>query len=61
MKTETQEFEYNLAVAWNDDKYTDSQAKLSAEVQGLNWANITVERSRLYEIEQCANEGYCHG
>lgn len=58
---ERQEFEHNLAVAWNDGHYTDSQAKLSAEVQGLNWANITIVRSRLYEIEQCANEGYYHG
>ncbi len=52
MKTETQEFELNLAVAWNDGKYTDSQAKLSASAQGLSWANITIQRARLYEIEQ---------
>ena len=59
--TESREFEKNLAIAWNDGVYTDKQAKLSAEIQGLNWANITVERSRLYEIDQCANEGYCYG
>lgn len=61
MKTETKEFEYNLAVAWNDGHYSDKQAKLSAEIQGLSWANVTVERSRLYEIDQCADAGYYHG
>lgn len=58
---EKQEFEHNLAVAWNDGHYTDAQAKFSAELQNLSWANVTVERSQLYAIEQCANEGYYHG
>lgn len=50
-KTEKAEFEYNLAVAWNDGHYTDEGAKLSAEMQGLSWPSVTVARSRLYEID----------
>ena len=49
--SQTKEFEHNLVTAWNDGVYTDKQAKLSAEIQGLSWANVTVERSRLYEID----------
>lgn len=48
---ETKEMEINLAIVWHDGVYTDAEAKLSAEERGLNWINVTYERSRLYEID----------
>lgn len=47
---ETKEMEINLAEAWHDGVYTDTQAKLSSEERGLNWINVTYERSRLLEV-----------
>jgi len=49
--TETQEMIINLAEAWHDGRYTDQQAKLSAEERGLNFVDVTYERSRLYEAD----------
>ena len=48
---ETREMEINLAIVWHDGVYTDKDAKLSAEERGLDWNNVVVERSRLYEID----------
>lgn len=48
---ETKECVINLAVAWHDGYYSDQQAKYSAELQGLNFTDVTYERSRLYEID----------
>ncbi len=52
MKTETQEMESNLALAWFDGVYTQDQAQVSAELQGLSFENIVNEYSKLYhEVE----------
>ena len=60
-KTETQDHIESLAIAWHEDYYTEEQAKRSAELQSLNFADVIYERSKLYEKEQCANEGFYHG
>lgn len=52
--TETQEMESNLALSWHEGYYTDEQAKISAEIQGLDFNNVTVERSKLYEADAVA-------
>ena len=48
---ETRECVLNLAVAWHDGYYTDQQAEYSAELQGLSFIDVTLERSRLYEAD----------
>ena len=48
---ETKEMVINLALSWHDGVYTDAEARLSAEERGLNWVNVTYERSRLYETD----------
>ncbi len=50
-KSETEQLEHNLAFAWHEGTYNEAQAKLSAEERGLNFINVTVERSKLYEID----------
>ena len=60
MNTETQQHEKHIALAWHIGTYTQKQAEYSAELQGLSFENVTEERSRLYAIDQCANEGYNH-
>ena len=39
-KTETEEFELNLAVAWFEGKYTQDEAQLSCELQGLDFNRV---------------------
>ena len=58
---ETKQHEKALAEAWDSLGWTDELAQIKAEEASLNFINVTYERSRLYEIEQCANEGYHHG
>jgi len=48
---ETQEYEKNLALAWHEGYYTDEQAKISAEIQSLDFNNVTIERGYLYEAD----------
>ena len=61
MSNETEQHEKILAKIWDDLGWTDELAQVKAEEAGLNFISVTLERSRLYEIEQCANEGYYHG
>ena len=61
MNNETKEHEKVLAKAWDDLGWTDELAQAKAEEAGLNYYNVLVIRSEMYEIEQCANEGYYHG
>ncbi len=56
MKTETQEAESNLALTWFEGVYTQEQAQVSAEFQGLSFENVVNEYSRLYhETESLSN------
>jgi hypothetical protein len=56
MKTETQEAERNLALTWFEGVYTQEQAQISAEFQGINFENVVNEYSRLYhETESLSN------
>lgn len=48
---ETKQQEIALAKGWERDNYTDEQAELYAEQQGLNIYNVIVERSQLFEEE----------
>ena len=50
METETEQHEKHLAMAWHCGTYTEAQAKLSAEVRGLNFFNVTLERSYLLKV-----------
>ena len=51
METETEQHEKTLAMAWHCGTYTEAQAKMSAELRSLNFVNITLERSYLYELD----------
>ena len=48
------EIENNLAKVWYEGVYTQDQAKLSSELQGLDFNNVIHEYGRLYELEQRA-------
>ena len=55
------EAEVQIAAMWADGDYTQNQAKLTAQLQGLNWDAVQATYGRLYEAEQRANEGYHNG
>jgi hypothetical protein len=56
MKTETQEMESNLALAWFEGVYTQDQAQVSAELQSVSFENVVNEYSKLYhETESLSN------
>jgi hypothetical protein len=57
MKTETQEMESNLALAWFDGVYTQDQAQISTELQSLSFENVVNEYSRLYHETECLSNG----
>ena len=58
---ETKQHEMAIAKCWADLGWSEDLAQAKSEEANLNFINVTVERSRLYEIEQCANEGYYYG
>lgn len=60
MDISNNESETNIAVMLIDGDYSWTQAKRSIEVQGLSLDNVERIFGRLYEQEQCANEGYYH-
>lgn len=48
--------ESNLALTWFEGVYTQEQAQISAEFQGINFENVVNEYSRLYhETESLSN------
>ena len=51
METETAKHERLIAMAWNIGTYTEAQAKRSAEIQSLSFANIEIEFGKLYELD----------
>jgi hypothetical protein len=57
MKTETQEMESNLALAWFEGIYTQEQAQLSAELQSLSFENVANQFAGLY-IEESERVNY---
>jgi hypothetical protein len=52
MITETQECEENIAIAWHEGVYDQSQAELTCEIQSLNFQNVVNKYAELYEQEQ---------
>jgi len=54
IEVEATQEEKNIAEMWHDDDYTEAEAKLSCKIQELNWVNIEVEYSRLYERDAAA-------
>ena len=56
--SETKEFEKAVAGAWFDGAYTEKQAELSAEIQGLDFENIKYEFSVLYHEQECRSADY---
>ena len=46
-----------IAATWFDDKYDESQAKRSADIQGVDWQDVLNEYGRLY----AEMEGYSCG
>lgn len=50
--SETTEHENNIALAWYEGKYTQEQAQVSCELQGINFENVVNEYGRLYESDQ---------
>ena len=59
--SETKRCEQALAQSWDDLGWPDDLAQAKSEEAGLNFINVTIERSRLYEIDQCADQGYYYG
>jgi hypothetical protein len=55
--SESNEFERAVALAWFMCHYTEKQAKLSAELQGLSWDNIQSEYGNLYAEQEAASNG----
>ena len=52
--------ETNIGAMWFNGDYTENQARRSARLQALNFKAIEHIYGRMYEQEQCANEGYYH-
>ena len=51
--SETRECERYIAEAWFDGVYTEEDAKLSAELQGLDFKNISDFYGNLYAEMEC--------
>ena len=51
------EAEVQIAAMWADGDYTQNQAKLTAQLQGLNWDAVQATYGRLYEAEQKKGAG----
>ena len=49
---ETKRCEMALAQSWDDLGWPDELAQAKSEEAGLNFINVTVERSRLYEVNK---------
>lgn len=47
--SETSEHEENIAIAWFKGNYTEHQAKLSCELQGISFKNVENIYAREYE------------
>lgn len=43
------ELEKNIGLAWFDGHYTEDQARLTTELQGLNWSLVELAYSHEYE------------
>ena len=54
------EREVELAYLVGDGVYSLQDVKLLASIQGLDFEHVEQVYARLYESEQCVNEGYCH-
>ena len=61
MTINNHEVETGIASKINDGVYDWQQARLIAELQDLSFKRILQIFGRIYESEQCINEGYCHG
>ncbi len=56
--SETQEQEMLLAFAWFECKYDEKQARLSAEIQGLDFNIVERYYGELYHTAEAASNGY---
>jgi len=55
--TSREEKEYNLALAWFEGRYDQEGAKLSAQIQGLDFNRVKNEYGNIYaECEAISNE-----
>jgi|GEM_PF-5657903 len=50
----------NIANLWFDGRLSENEARRSCELQGLDFSKVELEYGSLYEMEQCANEGYSY-
>jgi len=55
------ESETRIATMLIDGEYSWDQAKRSIDLQELSLGSVEKIFGRMYEREQCANEGYYHG
>jgi len=55
--SETEAQKKLIAEAWIGGNYTQQQAKLSCEVQGLDFKSVQEYYGRLYHEQECASAG----
>lgn len=55
--SKSNEFERVVALAWFMCHYNEKQAKLSAELQSLDWNNIQHEYGNLYAQQEALSNG----
>ena len=58
MSEESNSHESYIAYAWFDGCYTEDQARVSCEFQGLNFENVVCEYGKLYHEQEAASHGY---
>lgn len=58
MKTETENLEENIAIAWDAGKYNYQQAQYTCELQGLDFNKVKDCYGELYAIAEAKSHGY---
>ena len=57
--SESNEMAYNVALCWFEGKYTQEQAQLTCELQGIDFNHVKNEYGNIYA--QCENEANKYG
>ena len=57
--SDKQQCEHAIALAWFEGKYTQDQAQLSAELQGVDFNRVKNEYGNIYA--ECEQEANCYG
>ena len=58
MKTETEDLELNIAIAWDENKYNYQEAQYTCELQGLDFNKVKDYYGEMYAINESKANGY---